>query len=79
MFRALKTAPSCRTLSDVLSRLVETVGEMNDDMQGYVTEILLTLQKSVELMEVFVIIFLPILSNYAIISDERTCDTELYF
>ena len=31
-------------LSNILSRLVETVAEMGDEMQGYVTEILLTLQ-----------------------------------
>ena len=31
-------------LSNILSRLIETVGEVGDEMQGYVTEILLTLQ-----------------------------------
>jgi hypothetical protein len=39
-------------LSDVLSRLAETVGEQTDDMQGYVTEIMLTLQVGVVHMEV---------------------------
>uniref|UniRef100_A0A914W2H8 Protein furry n=1 Tax=Plectus sambesii TaxID=2011161 RepID=A0A914W2H8_9BILA len=51
IFRALKTAPTSRMLSDVLSRLAETVGEQTDDMQGYVTEIMLTLQTGVIHME----------------------------
>jgi hypothetical protein len=33
---------------DILSRLVETVAEHNDDMQGYVTEILLTLTHNID-------------------------------
>ena len=33
---------------DILSRLVETVAESNDDMQGYVTEILLTLTHNID-------------------------------
>ena len=37
-----------RWVIDILSRLVETVAEHNDDMQGYVTEILLTLTHNVE-------------------------------
>lgn len=35
-------------LSDILSRLVETVAEQGEDMQGYVTEIMLTLEAFVE-------------------------------
>ncbi len=35
-------------LSDILSRLVETVAEHGDDMQGYVTEIMLTLESAVD-------------------------------
>lgn len=35
-------------LSDILSRLVETVAEQGDDMQGYVTEIMLTLEAFVD-------------------------------
>ncbi len=38
-------------LSDILSRLVETVGEQGDDMQGYVTEIMLTMESSITYIE----------------------------
>lgn len=38
-------------LSDILSRLVETVAEQGEDMQGYVTELLLTLEAAVESLE----------------------------
>lgn len=37
-----------RILSDILSRLVETVAEQGEDMQGYVTELMLTLESSVD-------------------------------
>lgn len=37
-----------RWVIDILSRLSETVAEHNDDMQGYVTEILLTLSYNVD-------------------------------
>ena len=37
-----------RWVIDILSRLVETVAEHNDDMQGYVTEILLTLTHNID-------------------------------
>lgn len=38
-------------LSDILSRLVETVSEQGEDMQGYVTELLLTLETAVDSLE----------------------------
>lgn len=38
-------------LSDILSRLVETVAEQGEDMQGYVTELLLTLEAAVDSLE----------------------------
>jgi len=37
-----------RWVIDILSRLVETVAESNDDMQGYVTEILLTVTYNID-------------------------------
>ena len=44
IFRALNVPINSRMLSDILSRLVETVAEQGEDMQGYVTELLLTLE-----------------------------------
>lgn len=44
VFRALKVPFSWSMLSDVLSRLVESVGDGSEDVQGYVMEILLTLE-----------------------------------
>lgn len=44
VFRALKVPLSWSMLSDVLSRLVESVGDSSEDVQGYVMEILLTLE-----------------------------------
>ena len=38
-------------LNDILSRLVETAAEQGEDMQGYVTELVLTLEASVESLE----------------------------
>lgn len=38
-------------LTDILSRLVETAAEQGEDMQGYVTELVLTLEASVESLE----------------------------
>jgi hypothetical protein len=35
-------------LTDILSRLVETVAEQGEDMQGYVTEIMLTLEAAID-------------------------------
>jgi hypothetical protein len=48
VFRALRVPLVSRILCDVLSRLVETVAETGDDMQGYVTELILTLEACVE-------------------------------
>jgi hypothetical protein len=48
IFRALKVPLVSRILCDILSRLVETVAETGDDMQGYVTELILTLESCVE-------------------------------
>lgn len=38
-------------LSDILSRLIETVAEQGEDMQGYVTELLLTLEAAVDSLD----------------------------
>ncbi|KAL3276200.1 hypothetical protein HHI36_020918 [Cryptolaemus montrouzieri] len=51
IYRALKVPISTRMLSDILSRLVETVAEQGEDMQGYVTELLLTLEAAVDSLE----------------------------
>lgn len=48
IFRAIRMPINSRILSDILSRLVETVAEQGEDMQGYVTELMLTLESSVE-------------------------------
>ncbi|XP_052278154.1 protein furry-like isoform X3 [Dreissena polymorpha] len=48
VLRALQIRPSSQMLADILSRLVETVSEQGDDMQGYVTEIILTLEAVVD-------------------------------
>ncbi|KAJ8924572.1 hypothetical protein NQ315_000721 [Exocentrus adspersus] len=51
IYRALRVPITSRMLSDILSRLVETVSEQGEDMQGYVTELLLTLEAAVESLE----------------------------
>uniref|UniRef100_A0A8D2Q8P4 FRY like transcription coactivator n=1 Tax=Varanus komodoensis TaxID=61221 RepID=A0A8D2Q8P4_VARKO len=48
IFRALKQPLSAATLSDILSRLVETVGDAGEEAQGFVIELLLTLESSVD-------------------------------
>lgn len=48
IIRALGLPLNFRWVIDILSRLVETVAEHNDDMQGYVTEILLTLTYNID-------------------------------
>ena len=48
IIRALSLPLNFRWVIDILSRLVETVAEHNDDMQGYVTEILLTLTHNID-------------------------------
>jgi hypothetical protein len=51
IFRALNVPISSRMLSDILSRLIETVAEQGEDMQGYVTELLLTLEAAVDSLD----------------------------
>ncbi|XP_067842067.1 protein furry homolog isoform X2 [Heptranchias perlo] len=48
IFRALKQPLSAHALSDLLSRLVEVVGEHGDEVQGYVMEALLTLESGID-------------------------------
>ncbi|XP_065113196.1 protein furry homolog-like isoform X3 [Paramisgurnus dabryanus] len=48
IFRALKQPLTASTLSDVLSRLVETVGDPGEDAQGFVIELLLTLEAGID-------------------------------
>uniref|UniRef100_A0A7N6ACI3 Furry homolog a (Drosophila) n=1 Tax=Anabas testudineus TaxID=64144 RepID=A0A7N6ACI3_ANATE len=48
VFRALHQPISARGVSDLLSRLVEVVGEHGEEVQGYVLEVLLTLESVVD-------------------------------
>uniref|UniRef100_A0A674K349 FRY like transcription coactivator n=1 Tax=Terrapene triunguis TaxID=2587831 RepID=A0A674K349_9SAUR len=48
IFRALKQPLSASTLSDILSRLVETVGDAGEEAQGFVIELLLTLESAID-------------------------------
>ncbi|XP_041949099.1 protein furry homolog isoform X3 [Alosa sapidissima] len=48
IFRALRQPLSHHAVSDILSRLVEVVGEHGDEVQGYVMEVLLTLESVVD-------------------------------
>uniref|UniRef100_A0A4W3ID12 Furry homolog, like n=1 Tax=Callorhinchus milii TaxID=7868 RepID=A0A4W3ID12_CALMI len=48
IFRALKQPLTVSTLSDVLSRLVETVGDAGEEAQGFVIELLLTLESAID-------------------------------
>uniref|UniRef100_A0A8C9TYA3 FRY microtubule binding protein n=1 Tax=Scleropages formosus TaxID=113540 RepID=A0A8C9TYA3_SCLFO len=48
IFRALQQPLSAHAVSDLLSRLVEVVGEHGDEVQGYVMEVLLTLESVVD-------------------------------
>uniref|UniRef100_A0A8C3T9D7 FRY like transcription coactivator n=1 Tax=Chelydra serpentina TaxID=8475 RepID=A0A8C3T9D7_CHESE len=48
IFRALKQPLSASTLSDILSRLVETVGDAGEEAQGFVVELLLTLESAID-------------------------------
>ncbi|MGH0127200.1 UNVERIFIED_CONTAM: hypothetical protein FKN15_051317 [Acipenser sinensis] len=48
IFRALKQPLTANTLSDVLSRLVETVGDAGEEAQGFVIELLLTLESGID-------------------------------
>lgn len=51
IFRALRVPITTRMLVDILSRLVETVAEQGEDMQGYVTELMLTLEEGVDSLD----------------------------
>merc|ERR1719410_2235450 len=51
IFRALRVPISSRILSDILSRLVETISAQGDDIQGYVTELMLTLEAVVDTVD----------------------------
>ncbi|XP_008307519.1 protein furry homolog isoform X2 [Cynoglossus semilaevis] len=48
IFRALQQPISARAVSDLLSRLVEVVGENGEEVQGYVMEVLHTLESVVD-------------------------------
>ncbi|KAJ8280140.1 hypothetical protein GJAV_G00050980 [Gymnothorax javanicus] len=48
IFRALRQPVSSLAVSELLSRLVEVVGEHGDEVQGYVMEVLLTLESVVD-------------------------------
>uniref|UniRef100_A0A8C9TAY1 FRY microtubule binding protein n=1 Tax=Scleropages formosus TaxID=113540 RepID=A0A8C9TAY1_SCLFO len=48
IFRGLRQPLSAHGMSDLLSRLMEVVGEHGDEVQGYVMEILLTLEAVVD-------------------------------
>ena len=52
MFRALRVPLTSSDLSEILSRLEQTVAEQGEDMQGYVTEIMLTLEAAVDNLDV---------------------------
>ncbi|XP_019713118.1 protein furry homolog isoform X2 [Hippocampus comes] len=48
VFRALRQPICAHAVSDLLSRLVEVVGEHGEEVQGYVMEVLLTLESVVD-------------------------------
>ncbi|XP_063955306.1 protein furry homolog [Lytechinus pictus] len=48
MFRALNPPLNPMMLSNIMTRLVETVADQGEDVQGYATEILLTLENSID-------------------------------
>ncbi|XP_054649136.1 protein furry homolog isoform X4 [Dunckerocampus dactyliophorus] len=48
VFRALRRPVYVHAVSDLLSRLVEVVGEHGEEVQGYVVEVLLTLESVVD-------------------------------
>ncbi|XP_030236984.1 protein furry homolog isoform X2 [Gadus morhua] len=48
VYRALRQPLSAHAVSDLLSRLVEVVGEHGEEVQGYVLEVLLTLESVVD-------------------------------
>ncbi|XP_072248255.1 protein furry homolog isoform X4 [Leuresthes tenuis] len=48
VFRALRQPISAHAVSDLLARLVEVIGEHGEEVQGYVMEVLLTLESVVD-------------------------------
>ena len=52
VFRALRVPVTCRDLAEILARLEQTVAENDENMQGYVTEIFLTLEAAVDHLDV---------------------------
>uniref|UniRef100_A0A3Q3JHT0 Furry homolog, like n=1 Tax=Monopterus albus TaxID=43700 RepID=A0A3Q3JHT0_MONAL len=48
IFRALNQPLTLGTLSDILSRLVETIGDPGEEAQGFVIELLLTLESGID-------------------------------
>ncbi|MEQ2264974.1 hypothetical protein XENORESO_000577 [Xenotaenia resolanae] len=48
VFRALRQPISAHAISNLLSRLVEVIGEHGEEVQGYVMELLLTLESVVD-------------------------------
>ncbi|KAM9733099.1 protein furry homolog isoform 3-T3 [Menidia menidia] len=48
LFRALRQPISAHAVSDLLARLVEVIGEHGEEVQGYVMEVLLTLESVVD-------------------------------
>lgn len=51
MIKTLQVPINSRILSDILSRLVEAVSEQGEETEGYVTELILTLEAAVESMD----------------------------
>ena len=51
IFRAFQVSISSRILKDILGRLVETIAEQGDDIQGFVTELILTLEAVVDTLD----------------------------
>ena len=62
VFRALHVPLTSSDLSEILSRLEQTVAEPGEDMQGYVTEIFLTLEAAVDNLDVDIKPFMKVRS-----------------
>ncbi|XP_061834044.1 protein furry homolog-like isoform X4 [Nerophis lumbriciformis] len=70
IFRALKQPLTPATLSDILSRLVETVGDPGEEAQGFVIELLLTLESGIDTLA-------DTVKNYDLLTalvETSTCD-----
>lgn len=55
IFRLLGIPMNTQMLSDITSRLVEVVCESGEEMQGFVTEIMQTIEQSVTSLDIGVI------------------------